>query len=69
MTDADITRIYEDALGHRLDPSNLHKGRVFIRALFDSLPVVGYIDGKTGTFHEEAWSALDPQPVVVRPKV
>lgn len=56
MTDDQITAVYQKALGLHLDPVNLERARKFIDALFDALPVAGYLD-PDGGFAQEEWEA------------
>ena len=69
LTDEQIAAIHTRATGQvslGSDPTNMARAKAFIAELFAELEPVGYIDSD-GKLHEEAWSALNPQPIYRNP--
>lgn len=57
LSDEQLQRAYEKcAPGRPMPPVGLVQARVFIEAIFDELPVAGYLD-PDGSFAEEEWGA------------
>ena len=70
MTDQQLCDIYRKATGIELagNQRGLEQGHAFIEALFDALPVAGYLD-PDGTLHTEEWEAsADCEEVFRRPE-